>query len=843
MQSVKHLLDEYIPEAYDLSLTLSPRDHSVSGHVVIQGTSTNGLLVLHSKDLAIDTVRVNDQPANHQFGNDDLLEIIGDYSPGAYTITIDYHFVATEHAHGMYYSRYTHDGVDKYMYATQFESHAAREVLPCIDEPAAKATFDLSITTDANLVTLSNMPVLEANTTGDQQTTRFATSPRMSSYLLAFTVGELHARHGTSARGVDVSVWATTAQPLESLDFALQEAITYLDFYESYFGVDYPLPKCDHLAIPDFGGGAAAMENWGLITYRQDYLLAPPAQTSLETKQHIAKTIAHEISHQWFGNLVTMQWWNDLWLNESFANIMEYMALDAAHPDWQPWLDFSTYESVIALRRDAIDGVQSVQIDVNHPDEISTIFDGAIVYAKGSRLIRMAHDYIGDVAFRRGLTAYFTQHAYGNTVADDLWQAFETASGKDVTSLMHVWLSQPGYPVVHLERTADKVSLTQQQFFIGEHSESSRVWPIPLDAATPSLPALLTTPTATYDIAPGDSAQLNIHDSSHFISHYDESTLQSLLQLVKDGTMSPVGKIQLLHEQTLLARAGIVSSASLITLLDVYRNETDAYLWDIMSVAIGELKKFVENNDDAEQQLRRFVGSLARPLYGQLGWDTVEQEASNTTKLRATIIGCMLYSEDTDAIARAISLYRSQSIDSIDPELRALIIGTVVRHDHAADDIATLVELYTTTNNPELQQDICSALTSSRDDETLKKLIELLTQTKTIRLQDTISWYVSLLRNRHSRSAAWQWMRDQWPWIIKNFADEKSYDRFPQYSANSLMSRQQLQEYIDFFSPMSDIALQRAITMGVRDLTARVELIEHDEPAVVAALLQMKKVD
>jgi aminopeptidase N len=843
MQSVKHLLTEFIPAHYDLSLSVDPRTHQVTARVKIQGKSVSGAIELHSKALSIDAVTIDDTPATFILSDDDSLKLEGTYTKGDHTIQIDYHFSATEHAHGMYYSPYIHDGVDKHMYATQFESHAAREVLPCVDEPAAKATFDVAITTDTGLVVLGNMPKISEQTTGGQTTTRFATSPRMSTYLLAFAIGELHALHGTSARGVDVSVWATSAQPLTALEFALQEAITHLDFYESYFGVNYPLPKCDHLAVPDFGGGSAAMENWGLITYRQDYLLAPPAQTSIETKQHIAKTIAHEISHQWFGNLVTMQWWNDLWLNESFANIMEYIALEAAHPEWQPWLDFSTYESVISLRRDAIDGVQSVQIDINHPDEIGTIFDGAIVYAKGSRLIRMVHDYIGDDAFRTGLTAYFTDHRYNNTSADDLWVAFERTSSKPVVDLMHTWLSQPGYPVVKVSTSHGSLTLQQSQFFIGEHEPSSRLWPIPLGASTSALPAIFADAVVTIPYKPDGLLRLNTEDSTHYITQYSQPLLDQLLAAVRAGSLSPVGKIQLLHEQTLLARAGIVGSATLIPLLDVYRHETDAYLWNIMSMAIGELKKFVETDEQAEQALRRFVGELARPLYEQLGWEMTADESSDTTKLRSTIIGCMLYSEDAEAIKHAITLYRSTPIDAIDPELRSLVIGTVVRHDHSPPDIDSLVKLYTTTINPELQQDICSALTSSKDRATLTRLIGLLTHTKTIRLQDTLSWYISLLRNRHSREAAWQWMRSQWPWIIKNFADEKSYDRFPQYNAGALVTGQQLSEYIAFFSPMKDIALQRAITMGIRDLTARVELIDRDRPAVIDALCKLQKLD
>lgn len=253
-------------------------------------------------------------------------------------------------------------------------------------------------------------------------------------------------RSAKTSGGVDVAVWATPAQTEASLNFALEHAVKTIEFFNEYFGVDYPLPKSDHVALPDFSSGA--MENWGLVTYREVALLADPATTTLASKQYIATVVSHELSHQWFGNLVTMKWWNNLWLNESFATLMEYVAVDAIHPEWNAWLDFATHESILALRRDAIDGVQSVQVDVNHPDEISSLFDGAIVYAKGARLMRMLQTYVGHDAFRAGLESYFKQFAYQNTEADDLWNHLEQASGKQIRQMMDYWISTSGYPVV-----------------------------------------------------------------------------------------------------------------------------------------------------------------------------------------------------------------------------------------------------------------------------------------------------------------------------------------------------------------------------------------------------------
>jgi hypothetical protein len=266
--------------------------------------------------------------------------------------------------------------------------------------------FDLTLTTEKGVTVLGNTPVKEQQEDGGELVTRFETSPRMSTYLLAFVIGNMHAKTTKTNRGTDVSIWATVAQPAESLDFALDVAKRSSNSSKDYFGVPYPLPKADHIALPDFSSGA--MENWGLITYRERVLLAYPGETSQSTREQIATVVAHETSHQWFGNLVTMKWWDDLWLNESFANMMEYEAVDAMFPIGISGILSSPLKGLSALRRDATPGVQPVKVAVNHPEEISTLFDPSIVYAKGGRLLNMLKNYIGEEAFRSGLSEYFT---------------------------------------------------------------------------------------------------------------------------------------------------------------------------------------------------------------------------------------------------------------------------------------------------------------------------------------------------------------------------------------------------------------------------------------------------
>lgn len=841
MKTVSRLIQQFIPDHYQLSLTLDRPGRTFSGIVTVHGASIADakMITLHSKDLDIDSITFDGKAAEFSSGDNDELTIThSDISEGKHIVVIAFNGAITDAMHGLYPCYYDHDGVKKELLATQFESHHAREVFPCIDEPEAKATFDVTLTTEQDVIVLGNMPVKQQGIQNEQLVTTFDTTPRMSTYLLAWVTGELHKKTATTKSGVEVNIWATPAQPAKSLDFALDIATRTIDFFDEYFDTKYPLPKSDHVALPDFSSGA--MENWGLITYRETTLLADPATTSISSKHYIATVIAHELSHQWFGNLVTMEWWNNLWLNESFATLMEYVAIDALHPEWNVWLNFATSESIMALRRDAIDGVQSVQVDVHHPDEISTLFDGAIVYAKGARLLRMLQQYIGHEAFQAGLKEYFFLHAYKNTVGDDLWQALTKASGKDIAEFMNTWITQSGYPVVSATHVGSTVQLSQQQFFVGPHSDSDKLWPIPLNSSCSEMPEMLNGRTITIERTHTTPLRLNVGDTAHFITHYANDFLRQIINEIQAGNLTPLDRLQLLNEHTLLARGGVVTSAELIPLLDAYRAEETEAVWDIIAMTIGELKKFVENDDTSEQQLRTLSATIAREQYTRLGWQAKTNELESDTKMRPTIISLMLYGEDKDTIAAAIDYYRNTSVEQLNPELRSLIISTTVRHGGDDSVINQLIAIHKSTASAELQQDIACGITSTKNPERISAILELIKDESVVRPQDAARWFVWTIRGREGRPLAWQWLQDNWSWVVKTFSGDKSYDDFPRYAASSLVTRQQLEEYRTFFGPMKDIAaLSRVITMGISEIEGRVELIERDAPAVRSALAKL----
>ena len=837
MHTVTRLITEFTPEHYNLSLVIDRPGRSFTGTVSVIGTVIGTKAILHANGLAVESITVDGKASEWQYGKDDQL-IIGNLSPGKHIIVIGYAGKINDQLHGLYPCKYTAGDQQKELLATQFESHYAREVLPCVDEPAAKATFDVTLTTEQGVTVLGNMPVKNQRVEDELLVTSFETTPKMSTYLLAFVIGELQSKTGTTKDGVEVNVYATPAQPANSLDFALEHGIKTIEFFNDYFGVPYPLPKSDQVALPDFANGA--MENWGLITYRESALLYNPAITSIAAKQYIATVISHELSHQWFGNLVTMAWWDDLWLNESFATIMEYICVDALYPDWNVWLDFNTNESVYALRRDSLAGVQSVKVAVNHPDEIQSVFDGAIVYAKGARLMQMMQRYVGDAAFKEGLKSYFKTHAYGNTTGSDLWDALQAASGKNVSEFMERWLTQSGFPVVKAKLNGGNIELSQRQFLIGPSTPSDKLWPIPLGTPLQTLPELFTEKHSAYAVDTHKPFRLNTHDTAHYITNYSSDLLAKILAGIKNGNADVTERAQIIKERSLLVKSDEAGSETLIDLLQSYTNETNEKVWGMISGALGDLKRFVDPNSAPEAALKKLATTLAEPLYGTLGWDQLPNESTDDTMLRATIIGTMIYGEHAGAISEARLRYATQDINDMDAELRGLILIAEVRHGDTTEAIDTLLELYKTSASVDLKHDICDAICSTRDEKQIQRLLDLLKDTALIRTQDTAMWYVRLLNNRDGRTATWQWLQNNWDWVKTTFSGDKSYDTFPRVTAQILATRDQLNEYKAFFEPMlGDPGLKRAISVGVNDIEARVHMIETDKQAVEQRLLDI----
>lgn len=843
--SVPRLFEQFQPASYILKIHPDTSSMTFSGTVQIHGKKLgrpSQRLTFHQKDLNITSAKVVKHERgenkeliidriNKQKSFDEVrLHATEMIYPGEYTVTLEFSGNITKPMHGLYPCFFEHNGVEKVLLATQFESHHAREVFPCIDEPEAKATFDLTLVTPKDLITLGNTPISKEKALDNNlKETSFETSPLMSSYLLAFVIGDIHCVESKTKDGIEMRTWGTLAQPKEFLQYANDEAVKTLDYFTEYFQTPFPLKKCDQIALPDFESGA--MENWGLITYREIALLADPNNRSQSSEQYISMVVAHELSHQWFGNLVTMKWWDDLWLNESFASLMEHIALDALHPDWFQWETYTSSDVIASSSRDVFKDVQSVQVKVNHPDEISTLFDPAIVYAKGGRLLKMLREYIGDDAFRNGLKSYFKKHAYKNTVGDDLWEEFSKASGKDLKAFMHPWLSQSGMPVIDVNKTADIITLHQERFVLDSNHDKS-LWPIPLLADTELETDLLTDRQNEISYTSDKPVIFNKNGSAHVLVNYkDTASKNYVAESFVSLKLEPSSRINVLNDLHLLARRGDASLTDSLAIISKSAAEPREAVWNIMARSIGTALNLTQGDDEIEKLIKQFRASLAANWYKKLGWEDKPNDSPNDKALRQTIVSLMVASEDDEALKGAIDRYKSASlVADLPAEQRAIIAGAAVKSNNA--DIDALIKEYKQTSNPDVQLSICAALTNTQDEKTAAYILEsALGEDGFVRPQDIFRWYAYFMRNHHTRRLAWEWLKTSWDHLEESFGDSKSFDYFVIYSAAPITTKDYQSEFIEFFEPKTKvISLRRNIMVAISEIEARVAWRDREEP-------------
>lgn len=847
MQAVEHYIEKFVPEHYDLFLDLSRETKTFSGKVTITGQAKSDRISLHQKDLEIASVEVAGQARPFTVDNENEALHIELTEAGSVELVIAFSGKITDNMTGIYPSYYTVDGVKKEVLSTQFESHFAREAFPCVDEPEAKATFDLALRFDQadGELALSNMPEIDVENRKETGIWKFETTPRMSSYLLAFVAGDLQGVTATTKNGTLVGVYSTKAHPLSNLEFSLDIAVRSIEFYEDYYGVKYPIPQSLHIALPDFSAGA--MENWGLVTYREVYLVVDENST-FASRQQVALVIAHELAHQWFGNLVTMKWWDDLWLNESFANMMEYVCVDAIEPSWNIFEDFQTSGVPAALKRDATDGVQSVHVEVKHPDEINTLFDSAIVYAKGSRLMHMLRRWLGDADFAKGLHAYFEKHQYGNTIGRDLWNALGQASGRDVAAFMDSWLEQPGYPVLTATVENDILKISQKQFFIGEHEEKNRLWVVPLNSNWKGLPDTLETesieiPGYAALLAENKTAlRLNTENTAHYITDYQGELLDSILSELVE--LDNTSKLQIVQERRLLAEAGHVSYADLLPVLDKLAKEESYLVVAAVSQVISALERFIDEGTEAEKAFNTLVAKLARHNYERLGFEAKDGESDEDELVRQLTISMMIRSNDEEAsqVASQIFAAHKDNLAGLPAAIRSQVLINEIKHNETKDLVATYLELYTHATDAVFKRQLAASLAYSTDAENIQTLLATWKDKFIVKPQDLSAWYLQFLGHQATQETVWVWARENWDWIKAALGGDMSFDSFVIFPSHIFKTEQRLAEYKAFFEPqLSDLALSRNIRMGIKDIAARVELIKREKAAVEVVVSQYGK--
>lgn len=816
---MERFLDYFVPEKYTLSLGINKFDKKIGGTVLVVGEALQESIKFHAVNLKIKQVLVNGK--NVEFKADKKeLEILN-VKPGKAEIVITYDGSLNENMEGAYLSTYEHNEKTEIIVTTQFESHYAREAFPCIDEPAAKAVFELSLTVPSieGEIILSNMPVAKTNNyfkvpdgkltvfyneDGTKTTNKyieyiFEPTPRMSTYLLAWVIGRFHGKTITNAHGIKIATYCALNQDIDSVDFANEIAAKSLEFYDDNFKVPYPLKKLDQVALPDFEAGA--MENWGLVTYRESMLLVGKSAT-LGAKKSVAITVAHELSHQWFGDLVTMQWWDDLWLNESFASVMEYYAVDHIHPEYKIFESFFTGDCYAALLRDAHMGVQSVHQDVKTPEEIATLFDGAIVYAKGARLMLMLIRLMGWGNFCKGIADYFEKHKYQNTIGDDLWEALKPYADFDPGELMHAFIDRPGYPVI--TNLGSNFKKFEQKRFLLDGPIKKESWPIP---------------EITEDM------------SGHYVLNLTETEFEKRLNDFDDLGLEQ--KLRLLIDRDLITQAGLDSAASLIPLAQKFKKENAPAVWNKVASLIGNLKVYVDDESAEEKLLKKYVFNLIDEKLEEIGIVTRKNDDEDTIRLRANLMGLDYFAEDVKRFKKLAKMYENNP-EKMDPEIRDDILSAKIYLEPEITD--DYLEKYKNTSDPDIKFDYLSSAALVRDKKQLEKIVALLGNFEVVKPQDQLYLFVYLYRNPKSKKQTFDWLTKNWE-SIKKTGGDKTLSDYPTLVSRLARTDEELKRFVDFFGPMrEDPALTRAIEIGENEIKSRIKLIKDNKEKVINAL-------
>ncbi len=699
---------------------------------------------------------------------------------GEASLALEFTGTLNDELRGFYRSRYVDvDGEERYLATTQFEATDARRALPCWDEPAFKASFEVTLVIPEGTVAVSNTVIVSETDQDDgYRAVHFAETPVMSTYLLAFIVGDLASVERSAPDGTLVRVWATRGKE-ELGRSALEDAIRILTYFNDYFGIPFPLKKLDHLAIPDFAAGA--MENWGAITYRETALLFDPENSAANTRQRIAEIIAHETAHMWFGDLVTMEWWDDLWLNESFASWIGNKAVDSLYPEWNMWTQFLFQDTNSGMELDALRNSHPIEANVKDPAEIRELFD-AISYAKGASILWMIEQYLGEETFRSGLRRYLSAHAYQNAKTKDLWDALSEESGQPVTALMDSWVKQTGFPVIDVEteRSGSQVELKlTQNRFLYEHlagaTDDPTLWHAPVrirGAAGPEIDShLMTERTSARTIdagAAGEWVKVNAGQAAFFRVNYAKEDWQRLRRAVEGGALPATDRLGLQGDAWALAQAGFLPATVYLALAEAYSQETDATVWSDLSTNLRSLGTLLAD-EPSLPKLHQFGRELYRPVVDRMGWEPKAGEGHLDALLRSTVLGRMGSYEDSDTLSEANSRFDRylEHPASLAPDLRGIVFRLVASQaDRTTYD--TLWDLHDNATLHEEKMRFLAALTGPKDQSLLQETLER-SMTDEVRAQDSVLAMVATAANRHGRDMAWQFIKEHWSELDRRY--------------------------------------------------------------------------
>ncbi|EPS34157.1 hypothetical protein PDE_09121 [Penicillium oxalicum 114-2] len=800
------------------------------------------------------------------------LRFAEELSPSDVVLSINFTGIMNNAMSGFYRSKYKpvgeagadtpKDGDDYYMLSTQFESCDARRAFPCFDEPNLKATFDFEIEVPKGQTALSNMPI-KSEREGSNSSLKFVTfekTPVMSTYLLAWAVGDFEYVEAMTERkyqGKSIPVRVYTTRGLkEQARFALECAHRTVDYFSEIFEIEYPLPKADLLAVHEFAMGA--MENWGLVTYRTTAVLFDEGKSDNRYKNRIAYVVAHadvksntELAHQWFGNLVTMDWWNELWLNEGFATWVGWLAVDHFYPEWNVWSQFVAEGVQQAFQLDSLRASHPIEVPVRNALEVDQIFDH-ISYLKGSSVIRMLSVHLGQETFLRGVADYLKSHAYGNATTNDLWSALSKASGQDVHTFMDPWIRKIGFPVVTVAEEPGQVSVRQSRFLStgdAKPEEDQTTWWIPLGIksgeklATVDNRALTQKSDSVGDIGTDGFYKINKDLTGFYRTNYPPERLQKLGQSL--NLLTTEDKIGLLGDATALAVSGDGNTPALLALLEGFKGEENYLVWSQVSSSLANLRSVFSQNEQVAEGLKNFTRSLASPAAERLGWEFQADEDYLVIQLRKLLIamaGNAGHESIVSEAKRRFDLWASgQDQNAIHTNLRSAIFSLNVSEGGRKEYDAVKDE-YLRTDSVDGKEICLASMGRTKDEALVTDYLDFVFSDK-VAIQDIHSGAVSLAANSKMRHLLWEYLKNNWTSVSARLgASNVVFERFIRMGLSKFADRAIGEDIAQFFKSKDTAAYDRALVIVQDHIRTNASYKERDEALVLEWLKTHKYV-
>jgi puromycin-sensitive aminopeptidase len=760
-----------VPSRYEVELEPDLATSSFRGTVAVDvdTVEASAALVLNSIELEIDSCELDGVAVPYQLDEaSERLFVTPDdgVATGPHRLAISFRGVLNDQLRGWYRSTYVDDdGVEHVIATSQMQSTDCRRAFPCWDEPDLKAVFGVTLVVEDGLLAVSNGPEVDRTTRPDGKVAvRFADTMVMSSYLVAVVVGRLEATDWIDADGTPVRVVHVPGKA-HLTDFGLETAAFCLRWFQEYYGIPYPSDKLDLLALPDFAAGA--MENLGCITFRENLLLVDPAGATQTERQLVADVVAHEIAHMWFGDLVTMSWWNGIWLNEAFATFMEMAACDAFRPEWERWTFFGLERSV-AFETDSLSSTRPVEYEVRSPADCEGMFD-VLTYQKGAALLRMLEQYLGGERFREGVNHYLRTHSYANTETGDLWDAIEHTSGKPVRRIMDSWIWQPGYPLVSAAVRGDELVLTQRRFSFDPGDASTALWAVPVVVRQGD-----ETDTVLLD---GDEVHVPLRAGAvvanagghgfYRVSYGNE--LRDRLTSEVLHSLSTLERYNLVDDAWNAVVAGRLDAADYVGLIERFGDEREYGVWQSIAIGLRAVRRLLDDDAEAVAGFQRRVVALAGPVLADLGEPTAG-ESELTGKLRGLLLGVVaIQGGDAATVDRARDLYAQWEMDatSVDAELAAAATGVVAATGDAAD-YERMLGRYRTGATPQEQLRHLYLLAEFDDADLMTRTCELAV-TDEVRTQNAPFLLRLCIGNRRHGAQAWDFVRRNWNELDERF--------------------------------------------------------------------------